>query len=64
MKVKYLGTTADQIGWGGNDDPSKLLEVGSIYEVAETEVHDWHTKISLVGITGKFNDASFEYMED
>lgn len=61
--VKFLGADQGQISWGSNDDPNPLLKVGDTYEVADIEVHSWHTKIQLVGFEGKkFNDASFEYL--
>jgi len=64
MKVKFLGASKEQINWGGNNDPNKVLKIGKIYEVLEKEVHSWHTKISLIGFDGKkFNDASFEYIK-
>lgn len=59
-KVKFTGATDDQVKWGSNDDPRKLLEQGKIYTVREVEVHSWHTKIYLVGIDGKFNSVHFE----
>lgn len=58
--VKFLGASKDQVRWGGNDDPNAVLRVGERYEIADIEVHSWHTKIRLVGIKGQFNDASFE----
>ena len=58
--VKYIGCSQLQSSWGGCDDPRKLLKIGRIYEVEKTEVHSWHTKLSLVGIEGKFNSACFE----
>ena len=63
IKVKYTGACQAQINWGSNDDPRDVLTVGVIYDVAEREVHSWHTKIILVGFEDKvFNDASFEYI--
>ena len=57
--VVFDGTSDEQVRWGGNDDPREVLEVGDEYEVEETEVHSWHTKIKLKGFDGWFNDASF-----
>lgn len=59
-KVMYIGTTLDQISWGGNDDPRGVLETDKVYEVEASEIHSWHTKIKLVGVAGWFNSASFE----
>lgn len=64
MKVMYIGASQEQINWGGNDDPRPLLTEGAIYEVEKREVHSYHTKISLKMIEGKFNDASFRYLEE
>lgn len=62
-QVTFNGASIEQIRWGGNDDPNPLLEVGKTYEIEDIEVHSWHTKIRLVGIDGKFNDASFTYLD-
>lgn len=59
-KVKYIGADDDQIKWGNNDDPRKILIVGEIYIVSHTEIHSWHTKLYLKGIQGKFNSVCFE----
>ena len=59
-KVRYIGTSSDQVRWGSNTDPRSLLTVGVIYEVEEEEIHSWHTKLYLKGIEGKFNSVSFE----
>ena len=58
--VKYTGATDQQVRWGSNDDPRKVLTVGQTYEVEKVEVHTWHTKVYLVGIEGRFNSVSFE----
>lgn len=62
QKVRYLGATSEQVAWSGNDDPRKVLIIGEVYGVEDFEIHNWHTKIRLVGINGQFNDASFEYV--
>ena len=59
-RVIYTGASQSQIDWGGNDDPRSLLTIGEEYEVESTDVRSWHTKITLVGIKGRFNDASFK----
>lgn len=58
--VKFLGASQEQIKWGGNDDPNKILKIGDEYEIRSIEVHSWHTKVSLMGYSGKFNSSSFE----
>jgi len=61
MKVKYIGTSNDQVNWGGNDDPRGLLTEGNTYEILKTEVHSWHTKYYLKEFPDKkFNSVSFE----
>jgi len=59
-KVKFLGSTDTQVKWGDNDDPSKVLKKGEIYILKDVEVHNWHTKVYLEGIKGKFNSVSFK----
>ncbi len=66
-KKKLVKFTAKQspaqIGWGGNDDPNKLLKVGKKYEVLRVEVHSWHTKVILKDFPDKkFNDVTFEWV--
>ena len=60
--VIFNGATEEQIKWGSNDDPNKSLKIGKKYKVCNIEIHSWHTKIELKGITGKFNDVSFTYI--
>jgi len=59
-KVIYLGCTQEQIRWGGNDDPSKILIEGAVYYVEKIEVHSSHTKLTLRGVYGKFNSVCFK----
>ena len=59
-KVIYLGCTEEQIRWGGNDDPSKILIEGAVYYVEKIEVHSSHTKLTLRGVYGKFNSVCFK----
>ena len=62
-RVRYTGASDAQVNWGGNDDPRGHLNQGEVYVVENTDVHDWHTKISLRGFPGMvFNDASFDYL--
>jgi hypothetical protein len=58
-KVKFIGCSKEQIAWGNNDSPYMLI-LGRIYTVEIVEVHSQHTKISLKGITGKFNSVCFD----
>ena len=64
MKVKYIGASDAQVQWGGCDDPRDVLVEGELYEVDEEEVHTQHTKLSLVGIKGRFNSVCFERLEE
>lgn len=58
-KVKFIGCSKEQIAWGSNDDPYMLI-LDRVYTVEYVEVHSQHTKISLKGITGKFNSVCFD----
>ncbi len=62
--VQFLGASKEQIQWGNNDDPNKVLTVGQTYSVEYADTHSWHTKIKLVDIDGVFNSASFELEKD
>ena len=58
--AEYVGCDQDQINFGGNDDPQKLLNVGEIYKVKDEEIHSWYTKYELVGFPRlQFNNLSF-----
>ena len=59
--VVFTGASDEQVAWGGNDDPRPLLTVGEKYVIESVDVHSWHTKVTLVGIKGRFNDVSFKY---
>jgi len=60
-RVRFIGSTKDQVNWGGNDDPIQCgLKVGETYTVQSTEVHSQHTKVYLREFPGKrFNSVSF-----
>jgi hypothetical protein len=58
--VRFLGCSNEQINWGTNDNPNKILFVGDIYYVEHVYVHSQHTKIELRGVWGKFNSVCFE----
>jgi hypothetical protein len=58
-KAIYLGCTQEQINWGGNDDPTKTLIEGAMYYVEKVEVRSQHTKLTLRGVSGKFNSVCF-----
>ena len=59
-KVRYTGAIDEQVAWGSNDDPRKVLTEGSTYTVADVEVHTWHTKVYLEEYPKlKFNSVSF-----
>ena len=57
--VKFTGATVEQTRWGNNDDPHMLV-VGQSYQIEKIDTHSWHTKLTLRGITGKFNSVCFE----
>ena len=59
-RIVYLGTCDEQVNWGGNDDPRKVLIEGDIYQIEKIEEHSWHTKLTLRGVPGRFNSVSFE----
>ena len=58
--VKYIGCTQYQINWGNNDDPREILIEGNKYYIEHVEVHSQHTKLTLLGICGRFNSVCFE----
>ena len=58
--VKFIGCSKEQINWGNNDDPNKLLFVGDKYTIEKVEVHSYHTKLTLRGVYGRFNSTCFE----
>jgi hypothetical protein len=63
--VKFIGCSPEQIAWGCNDNPNKLLFVGDTYYVEHVEVHSQHTKIQLRGVLKqKFNSVCFEVVYD
>lgn len=62
--VVFIGSSKEQVNWGGNDDPSKVLVEGQAYELEDQEIHSWHTKFKLKGIDGWFNSASFQPPND
>lgn len=64
-KIRYKGSTDDQVTWGNNDDPRGLLDIGQTYTVNLVELHSWHTKLELEGFPGKrFNSVCFEQERD
>ena len=58
--VRFIGCSKEQIAWGNNDDPNQLLFVGDKYFVEKVEVHSQHTKLTLRGVSGRFNSVCFE----
>ena len=56
--VTYHGWTKEQVLWGNNDCPFMLV-VGRNYVIESVEEHSSHTKVSLIGIIGKFNSVHF-----
>ena len=58
--VKFLGCSKEQIAWGNNDDPTGILIVDDKYYVEKVEVRSQHTKLTLRGVSGRFNSVCFE----
>ena len=53
--------SAEQISFGGNDNPNDFLEIGKHYDVYAIEVHSWHIKLLLLDYPGKkFNLINFD----
>ncbi|MGE0637358.1 MAG: hypothetical protein AB7G44_06245 [Bacteroidia bacterium] len=61
--MRFIDATDEQVKWGNNDDPRLVLEKGRIYEIEDAEIHSYHTKLSFVGINGKFNSVCFEWID-
>lgn len=59
-KAIYIGCTQEQVNWGSNDDPRKLLFENFEYYVEKVDIHSQHTKLTLRGIYGKFNSVCFK----
>ena len=58
--IVFMGSTIEQVRWGGNDDPKDLLEEGQIYALDHCEIHSYHSKIYLKDFPGKkFNSVCF-----
>jgi hypothetical protein len=58
--VVYIGCSQEQINWGSNDDPRLILVEGNKYEIETISIHSQHTKLTLKGISGKFNSVCFD----
>ncbi len=58
-EVTFTGYTKPQVLWGNNDTPD-MLTIGETYTIESVAVHASHTKVSLVGVTGKFNSVHFD----
>ncbi len=59
-KVIYIGCTQEQINWGTNDDPRKILFENTVYFIEKVKVHSQHTKLTLRGFYGNFNSVCFK----
>ena len=59
-KVKYIGCSESQIKWGSHTDPRGVLKGFTTYTVKSVDIHNWHTKVYLIGFTGHFNSVCFE----
>ncbi len=58
--VIYDGCSQEQIDWGSNDDPRNILVEGNVYEIENVDIHSQHTKLTLKGISGRFNSVCFK----
>lgn len=58
--VVYTGCIDEQVRWGNNDDPRGILMENQMYYVEKVEVHSQHTKLTLRGISGRFNSVCFD----
>lgn len=58
--VVYTGTTDSQVNWGANTDPRGILMENQKYYVEKVEIHSQHTKLTLRGISGRFNSVCFD----
>jgi hypothetical protein len=56
----FIGCIDEQVSWGSNDDPRKVMIEGDIYRIEKVELHSYHTKLYFRGIKGKFNSVSFK----
>jgi hypothetical protein len=56
----YIGCIDEQVAWGSNDDPRKVMIEGDIYRIEKVELHSYHTKLRFRGIKGKFNSVCFK----
>jgi hypothetical protein len=62
-KVVYQGATDIQVNWGQSDDPRGILIIGEAYEIQGIEIHKSHTKLSFVGVNGRFGASSFKVLD-
>jgi len=59
-RIIYLDCIEEQVNWGSNDDPRKVLIEGALYYIEQVEIHSQYTKLTLRGISGRFNSVSFK----
>ncbi len=52
--------TNEQATWASCDDPRGVLKLGGRYVLEEVDVHSFHTKLTLVGVSGHWNSILFE----
>ena len=58
--VVFLGHDNDKVQWGGCAETQGVLCKGGVSEIDRIEIHNWHTKLFLVGLPGKgFNSTMF-----
>jgi len=59
--VVFMGYTQEQVRWGNNDYPSMFV-VGKSYIVESVDEHSQHTKLTILGIPGRFNSVHFNFV--
>ena len=58
----FKGCSDEQVMWGSNIDPRKVMKVGDKVTIERTEVHTWHTKFYFKEYPGMgFNSVCFDW---
>jgi hypothetical protein len=64
QKIKFVGVGCkEQINWGGNINPDRILVIGKEYTVKKEEIRSWHTKLFIEEVEGQFNPLWFEALD-
>lgn len=62
-EVKFIHASDFQVNWGSCDDPRGVLVPGKKYVLEHLDVHSYHTKVFLEGVTCKRGFPSSCFME-